>query len=72
VPEAKRLQLRQCHSEPGDIVVAQLEDASTHFGIAIAADHYVQIDQVPIYLNRGGEGNVDDWIGAVFDVQIFQ
>ena len=68
--EEKILQSRQSHSEHGDIVVVQFEGA---FAIVLvpAAGVYIQVDQVLKYLDRGGEGNVDNGNRKVFDDEVF-
>ena len=70
--EGKRFQLSQGHSEFGDVVVVQLEDALTPVVFVVAEDLYPETDQVPKMLNRGDERNPDIDTGDVFDVQNFE
>ena len=64
--------MSQGHSKLGDVVVAQLKYASAHIISVVAADLYVEIDQVPETLNWGDERSVDVDTQVVFDVQDFQ
>ena len=72
VPEKKRLQLSQGHSEFGDVVVVQLEDALAPVAFVMTVDIYFEVDQVPETLNRGEERSIDVDTGVVFDDQNFQ
>jgi len=73
VSEEKRLQLSQGHSEFGDLVVVQLEDAlAAVVFVAVAAAPHVKIDQVPKKLNRGDERRIEADTEIFFDVQDFQ
>ena len=59
--EEKILKLRQSHRKPGDIVVVQPEGAPAPV-LNIAVDPHTKIDQIAEYLDRGGEGDIDDKI----------
>ena len=72
VSEEKRLQLSQGHSEFGDVVVVQLEDALAIVVFVTTGALYVETDQVPKKLNRGDGRRIDVDAENFFDVQDFQ
>ena len=70
VSEEKRLQSRQRHCELENAVIVHFEDTLL-VDFVVAVDIYVQISEVPKSLNYGGEGDADDRIGEVSNVQGF-
>ena len=67
VSEEKRIQSRQGHGEFGNVVIVQFEGTLT----VATVDHYVQVGEVPKCLDHGGEGDIDDGIRKVSNVQGF-
>ena len=71
ISEEEGVQSRQGHGELGDVVIVQFEYTRAVVDFAVAADHYVQMGKVSKCSDYGGEGNIDDGIGEVSDVQGF-
>jgi len=70
--EEKRLQLSQGHSEFGNVVVVQLEDALVPAISAAAIALHFEMDQALKILNRRDGRSTDFDAGDVFNVQNFQ
>ena len=54
-----------------NVVIVQFEYTWAVVDFAVAVDHHVQMGKVSKCSDYGGEGNIDDGIGEVSDVQGF-
>jgi len=62
----------QSQGKVGHVILIQLEGALTVVVTVVAVTFYTKMDQVPIDLNRGGEGGADSGTLKVLNVQRFQ